>query len=65
MIGFIYRVEKLSRGRWIPVFYPPQSSLPLESADLNYIYDRYKFLASNYDNLRLVKVETHLINSNF
>lgn len=61
MLSYIYRVESLRNGKWKPVFYPFSSSTPLESTDLDYIIDKASFLSSNYDNIRIVKVETFLI----
>lgn len=61
MLSYIYRVETLRNGKWKPVFYPFSSSHPLESTDLSSLMDKASLLASNYDNVRIVKVETHLI----
>lgn len=62
MINFLFRVEQKKHGRWIPVYYPFGSNSPLESCDLAEITSKAQYLSAKYQaDLRLVKVETHLI----
>lgn len=65
MVSYIYSLEVCKRGKWRPVFYPLQSSTPLESEHLPYVEERAELLASQFngDKFRIVKTEKHLIKS--
>lgn len=65
MEKYIYSLEVYKRGSWRPVFYPPQSTQPLESEHLPYVESRAELIASQYrgDKFRIVKHETYLIKS--
>lgn len=60
MLSFVYQVQYRHHGKWSP-YYPYKSSVPLEGTDLDRLHYEYQLLASRYDNLRLVKIETYLI----
>lgn len=65
MVSYIYSLEVYKRGTWRPVFYPPQSSNPVESSHLPYVEERAEFISSKFtgDKFRIVKTEKYLIMS--
>lgn len=65
MVSYIYSLEVYKRGSWRPVFYPLQSSTPLESEHLPYVEELADLISSQFngDKFRIVKHEKHLIKS--
>lgn len=63
MISYLYTLEVCKRGKWRPVFYPPQSTTPIQSEHLPFVQERAELLSSHYtgDKFRIVKTENYLI----
>lgn len=62
MLSYVYQVQQRTRTGYKPVYLYPDPK-PLEFTDLDEAIYKARFCASKCDNIRVVKIETYLIES--